>query len=75
MNFQLLKKKKCWKKVFALKLSDFVLILLIIVKTATIIGMFYIYEQDNFHAQMSWPWKSFLSQSIVIHIFEKEGFL
>ena len=53
MNFQLLKKKKCWKKVFALKLSDFVLILLIIVKTATIIGMFYIYEQDNFHAQMS----------------------
>ena len=47
------------KKFLALSLSDVVFIMLINVKMPTIVGIFYIYEQDKFHAQLSWAWKKF----------------
>ena len=41
------------KKCFALRLSNVVFIMLINVKMPTIVGIFYIYEKDNFCAQLS----------------------
>ena len=52
MKFQQLKIPKMLKNI-ALKLSDVVFILLVNVKMPTIVGIFNIYEQVKFHAQLS----------------------
>ena len=54
-KFQLLIKLKYqqMKKLLALSLSDVVFIVLINVKMPTIVGIFNIYEQDRFRAQLN----------------------
>ena len=39
--------------------TNVVFIMLINVKMRTIVGIFNIYEQDKFRAQLSWAWKKF----------------
>ena len=53
-KFQLLVKTKIpTKKFLAFSLSDVVFIMLINVKMPTIVGLFNIYKQDKFRAQLS----------------------
>ena len=54
MKFKSIIKGKMLKNehFLALKVSNAVLIALINVKKATFVGMFYIYEQDKYHAQL-----------------------
>ena len=47
------------KKFHALSRLDIVFIMLINVKMSRIVGIFNIYEQDKFCAQLSWAWKKF----------------
>ena len=47
------------KQFHALCLLNIVFIMLINVKMSTIVGIFNIYEQDKFCAQLSWAWKKF----------------
>ena len=55
MSFQwLINGKMVKNKGFSLLLSDAVYILLINVKMPTTVGIFNIYEQDTFDAQLSW---------------------
>ena len=53
------------KEYLALSLSDVVYILLINVKMPTIVGIFNIYEQNKFRAQLSWAWKKFYGMGMV----------
>ena len=49
-----LKKRQIIKKFLALSLSGVVFIILINVKMPTIVGIFNIYEQHKYYAQLSW---------------------